>query len=217
MFVCSSSRGVSISHPHLPLFICGRSARFIRWDRRGATVTQSFAYIKEQLILAHFFWRYVHLNHSRRRYNTSVSLASPVDLQQIQHVEKCLCGKNTAHRGFCIIMVPDHNVLKVETPFIISLPPKYTTHSPFGRATRPMLVFTMEMKEIVFPKDYWRADVDGMEKEGKIHVLLELKGVSNIAPFGKGNDVRHHTTETRSGHAGQGLWCSSANIECLWP
>ena len=57
-----------------------------------------------------------------------------------------------------------------------------------------MLAFTMEMKEIVFPKDYWRADVDGMEKEGKIHMLLELKGVSNIAPFGKGNDVRHHTT-----------------------
>jgi len=52
----------------------------------------------------------------------------------------------------------------------------------------------MEMKEIIFLKDYWQADVDGMEKEGDIYALLESKGVPNIAPFGKGNDVRHHTT-----------------------
>jgi hypothetical protein len=37
------------------LLLCGRSARFIRWDRRGATVTRSFDYIKEPHILADFF------------------------------------------------------------------------------------------------------------------------------------------------------------------
>jgi hypothetical protein len=56
------------------LSICGRSARFIRWDRNGATVTRSFDYIKQPHILAHFFWRYAHLNHSQRGYDTSVSL-----------------------------------------------------------------------------------------------------------------------------------------------
>jgi hypothetical protein len=91
-------------------------------------------------------------------------------------------------------MVPDRDDPEVETPFIISFPPKYTARSPFGRATRPMLAFNMEMREIDFLKDYWRADVDGMEKEGKIYTLLEAKGVPNIAPFGKGNNVRHHTT-----------------------
>jgi hypothetical protein len=28
-----------------------------------------------------------------------------------------------------------------------------------------MLAFDMETREIIFLKDYWRADVDGMEKE----------------------------------------------------
>jgi hypothetical protein len=70
--------------------ICGRSARFVRWDRSGAIVIRSFDYIKQAHILARFFWRYAHLNHSQRGYDTSVSLASPEDLQQIQHVEKCL-------------------------------------------------------------------------------------------------------------------------------
>jgi hypothetical protein len=57
-----------------------------------------------------------------------------------------------------------------------------------------MLGFNMETREVVFLKDYWSVDVDRMEKEGKIYALLESKSVSNIAPFGKGNDVGNHTT-----------------------
>ena len=88
-------------------------------------------------------------------------------------------------------MVPDR-----DDPKIYHM--KYTARSPFGRATRPMLAFNMETREIIFLKDYWRADVDGMEKEGEIYALLESKGVPNIAPFGNGNDVRDHTTLTHT-------------------
>jgi len=61
-----------------------------------------------------------------------------------------------------------------------------------------MLAFDMETRDIVFLKDYWRANVDGMEMEGKIYALLESNHVPNIAPFGKGNDVRDHTTLTHT-------------------
>ena len=61
-----------------------------------------------------------------------------------------------------------------------------------------MLAFNMETREVIFLKDYWRADVDGMEKEGEIYALLESKNVPNIAPFGKGNDVGNHTTITHT-------------------
>jgi hypothetical protein len=37
-----------------------------------------------------------------------------------------------------------------------------------------------------------------MEKEGEIYALQESKGVPNIAPFGKGNNVRHHATLTHT-------------------
>jgi hypothetical protein len=36
------------------LSICGRSARFIRWDRSGATVTRSFDYINNRISLPTF-------------------------------------------------------------------------------------------------------------------------------------------------------------------
>jgi hypothetical protein len=40
--------------------------------------------------------------------------------------------------------------------------------------------------------------MDGMEKEGDIYALLKAKGVPNITPFGKGNNVRHHMTLTHT-------------------
>jgi hypothetical protein len=56
------------------------------------------------------------------------------------------------------------------------------------------MLVNMETREVIFLKDYRRADVDGMMKEGKINTLLESKGVPNIVPFGKGNDVYNHTS-----------------------
>jgi hypothetical protein len=65
-----------------------------------------------------------------------------------------------------------------------------------------MLAFNMETRDVIFVKDYWRADVDGMEKEGEIYALPESKGVPNI--------------QTRRGQAGQGIWCSSGSTGCPW-
>ena len=41
---------------------CEKSARFIRWDRGGAIVTESFDFVQEPNIPAEFFWRYSHLD-----------------------------------------------------------------------------------------------------------------------------------------------------------
>jgi hypothetical protein len=180
------------------VLVCGKYARFIRWDRDGATVTRRFDYIKEPHLLADFFWRYAHLDRSQQGYDASVSSATLEDIQQMQHFESCFREDNPSHREFRAMMVPDREDPGVETRFIISFPPKYTARSPFGRATRPMLAFDVEAGEIVFLKDYWRADVDGVMKEGEIYERLESNCVPNIAPFGKGNDVRDHTTLTHT-------------------
>jgi hypothetical protein len=182
----------------LTVLICGKFARLIRWDRDGATVTRRFNYDQRPQTLADFFWCYAHLDRRQRGYDTSVSSASPDDIQRIQRVEKQLRENNPAHHEFCKVMVPDRSSPEFEKPFIISSPPTYTARSPFGRATRAMLVFDMEVEAIVFLKDYWRPDVDGMQKEGKIYIILESKGVPNIAPFGKGNDLRDYLTVTQT-------------------
>jgi hypothetical protein len=52
--------------------------------------SQFRVYIEQLHILVHFFWCYAHLNLSHQGYNISISPALLEDLQQIQHVEKCL-------------------------------------------------------------------------------------------------------------------------------
>jgi hypothetical protein len=84
-----------------------------------------------------------------------------------------------------------------------------------------MLAFDVEASEVVFMKDYWRTDVNGMKKEGEFYTRLESNHVPNIAPFGKGNDVRDHTTLTHPLRdekwlAGQEKWCSSGTTGCPW-
>jgi hypothetical protein len=162
------------------VLICGKYARFIRWDRDGATVTRRFDYIKEPRFLSGFFWRYERLNHLQQGYDTSVLRVTHADIRQNHLFEGSLRDENPAHREFRTLMVPDRDDPTVEKQFIISFPPKYTARSPFGRATRPMLAFDVEAGEIVFLKDYWRADVDGMKKEGEIYARLESNHVPNI-------------------------------------
>jgi hypothetical protein len=55
-----------------------------------------------------------------------------------------------------------------------------------------MLAFDVEARDIVFLKDYWRR----MWMEGDIYVRLNSNHVPNIAPFGKGNNIRDHATLT---------------------
>ena len=156
--------------------------------------TWSFNYIKKPHILANFVWRYTYLNCHQCRHNNSISPVTVEDIQQIQHIEGHLQDDNHAHCEFHILMVLDHDNPTVEKQFIISFPPKYTACSPLRQATRPMLAFNVEVGEIVFLKHNWRADVDGMEKEGKIYGILEAKGIPNIVPFGRGNDLCDHVT-----------------------
>ena len=178
---------------------CGKSARFIRWDRGGAIVTESFDFVQEPHILAEFFWRYSHLDARWQGYDDSVVPFNPENentgIEQT-HFEKLKNENLKVHREFRILKVPERGDAEDEKDFIVSFPPKYTTHwhSPFGRGTRPMLAIDKEMKKVVFLKDYWRAEKVG--KEGEIYELLESKNVPNIPPFGKGNDVRDHRTLT---------------------
>ena len=180
------------------VLVCGKYARFIRWDRDGAIVTERFNYMQQPRFLARFFWQYNHLDPRRRGYDTSVSSIDPENTDIQESYFKFLKMKNPAHLKFCILRVPGRDEAEDEKQVVVSFPPEYTARSPFGRATRPMLAFDMARKDIVFLKDYWRADVDGMEKEGEIYRLLESNGVPNIAPFGKGNDVRDHGTLTNA-------------------
>jgi hypothetical protein len=82
------------------VLVCGKYARFIRWDRDGATVTQRFDYIKQPQLLAGFFWRYEHLDHHQQGYDTSVFISDTRRYPTNQHFESRFRDDNPSHREF---------------------------------------------------------------------------------------------------------------------
>jgi hypothetical protein len=76
------------------VLVCRTYARFICWDHDGAIVTWRFNYIKHPHFLAGFFWHYDHLDRHRQDYDTSVSSATPEDIQQIQPFKSLLHDSN---------------------------------------------------------------------------------------------------------------------------
>ncbi|KAF8176473.1 hypothetical protein BJ912DRAFT_699372 [Pholiota molesta] len=179
--------------------VCGSTARFILWDRSGAVVTARFDYVENPEVLVGFFYRYSRSTPSRQGYDPTFSPASPEDLTALnEECMKRMQEANKHHREFRKLMVPDRDdpCKEKEKAVLISYPPFYETRSPFSRATRAMLAFDLTTQKLVFLKDYWRAHVDGMEKEGEIYRILQEKNVPHIAPFGMGNDVRGQETQT---------------------
>ena len=190
--------------------MCAGDVRFICWDRSGAVVTELFNCAQMPHFLAQFFWRFSHLNPERKGHDASVSPVPKAVPQQILDTlrerispAKPKTSKSSAtpapspasREEFRIFKVPDRENPEEEKDFVVWLGEhQYTAHSPFGRCTRPMTAYDMEKNVIVFLKDYWRRE--GVVKEGDIYFLLESKHVPNIPPFGKGNDVRNHTTVT---------------------
>ena len=55
------------------VLVCAGHARFIRWDRSGAIVTELFDCAKNPQFFAEFFWRFDRLNPEEKGHDTSVS------------------------------------------------------------------------------------------------------------------------------------------------
>jgi hypothetical protein len=86
------------------VFICGRLARFIRWDPSGAVVSARFDYTIDNT-LSEFFWRYSHLSRRDRGYDDSVVPATPEETKQIGYGLQAELKKNNGyHRTFFKMM-----------------------------------------------------------------------------------------------------------------
>lgn len=136
------------------LLLCGNFGRFFRWDRAGAVVSQTFNYIKRPKILAGFLWRYNHLSLEGRGHDLSVSKPTQDEIksarEHLQLYHDCTFVKLLMPRG-----------TRASDGHYVIPSPRYTSRSPFGRATRPSRAYSVDKDKAVFYKDYWRIDGPG--------------------------------------------------------
>ena len=196
------------------IILINRFARFIRWDRAGAVVTELFDYVDNPNLLAEFLWRFSHMNDKGRGFDPTVTLANAKEKKQFElavrgymdnvkaftkanfhggpsiralpGVEDTLDGTNTYQT--CKVHVMDSATRK-STDLIIRRP--FSAHSLlWGRATRAYVAYDLKTARLVCLKDTWRLDHPDLRAESKIYRDLQRHDVPHIPIVFYGGDVR---------------------------
>lgn len=186
------------------LLVCGRLARFIRWDHSGAIVSDAFDYNKNPHLLAQFFWRYNHMTASQRGWDLSVTEASDKERKTFKSVmSKFLKSMRDPARSEPVLRnaeatIDEHwPVLKVtveddklgKSVRILIQAPFFRTHSALGRATRGYIAYHIPLRKLIFFKDTWRVVHNRLIPEREILRSLSDASVPNIPEVLSGGDV----------------------------
>lgn len=165
-------------------------ARFVRWDRAGAIVSTCFNYLERSDLLANFFWRFSHLSHEERGYDSSV-FPSALSEREAQKVRNTLDLKAGTPLSAFTVTYKDSDKLFYGPR--LPLP----VCSLIGQSTRmiPVCDFVNgEPGQKVFLKEYWRPA--GMRGEAEVYEHLIKHDIPHITPLLCGGDVPRSETRT---------------------
>ncbi|GJE92089.1 hypothetical protein PsYK624_082420 [Phanerochaete sordida] len=159
------------------LILVGRHARFLRWDRSGAIVSERFDYASSPELLCDFLWRFSHMDEAQQGWDTTVSRPSKAEVKlfrdavkaiavdmkagassdgapvrQIPHAERSL--DETGVYPFWKIHVVNSDTGRA-SELIVNRPLSANT-TACGRATRAYLAYDLQLGRMLFFKDSWR-------------------------------------------------------------
>ncbi|KAI0755194.1 hypothetical protein C8Q80DRAFT_417160 [Daedaleopsis nitida] len=193
-------------HSCFSVSICGTSARFIRWDRAGAIVSEAFSLHESPNLLCDFLWCFAHVSNSERGYDLTVEPATTAEETQFREaIEKHIRSQlhvtdNTAFEE----LVKEHHQQGSVTAIHLPLPaapdadatlgrrilasrPIVVPQSLTGRSTRTYWALDTSSGNVVLLKDTWRSEVFSgskesgvLEREGDILEKLTEQKVENV-------------------------------------
>ncbi|KAF9486843.1 hypothetical protein BDN71DRAFT_1425728 [Pleurotus eryngii] len=194
------------------ILVCGRYARFIRWDRSCAIVTRRFDYTTYPLILFDFYKRFAQLTDVQRGlYPNLRKLSRPAGIKALEMMRKYATSYFTGeHADFyknesdpkqlpLLSLVFDDDIYVVPAPCFDG-----AMYSPFGRCTRNRAVVLLKecenVKEaedgthgkhgqILYLKEYWREESTSTKKESEVYRILEAAEVTFVAKMHAGGDL----------------------------
>ncbi|CDO74697.1 hypothetical protein BN946_scf184847.g5 [Trametes cinnabarina] len=183
----------------LSISISGKTARFMRWDRAGFIVSESFNYKENPRDLCEFFFRFAHLSDAERGYDLSVkpatagealAFAAALDAHILSQLGPSADGQSECRKmhfepgSVTAIELPGHVSHSGIEKLLVSRP-LTNPLSLTGRSTRAYWAAIYPpltgLPGIVLLKDTWRLDDDyAGEVEGDILRLMQKQGVRNI-------------------------------------
>ncbi|KAH9915713.1 hypothetical protein B0H21DRAFT_713571 [Amylocystis lapponica] len=166
---------------YLSMSLAGTFLRFIRWDRAGAIVSESFDIRAQPEFLCDFLWRFAHASLTERGHDPTLEFAAPGDEDRFREIISARVKIETGLTGEALDdAIEEHYkpglVIIITERLLVSRPVAYPL-SVAGRATRGYWAVTAS-DDVVFLKDSWR--YLAMEKEGVTIEEMEKAGVVNI-------------------------------------
>jgi hypothetical protein len=180
------------------VFLVGRTARFLRWDRAGAIVSEAFDYI-EKTHLVEFFKRFDQLTPKQRGWDLTIrtpkavhrraAKAMLVPKRRTEESDKKFRErkKDVNPKKFVEYRVPDSEGGKPLC--FVGPPPTRIPLSLQGRSSRGCAVYDVKNKRVCYLKDTWRVDSDLLKQEGETYKELQEAGVQHIASVIAHGDV----------------------------
>ncbi|KAH8099780.1 hypothetical protein BXZ70DRAFT_1065294 [Cristinia sonorae] len=211
------------------LLICGDTARFMRWDRAGCTVSEHFNYRENPVPLAEFFWRYGRLPRLQRGFDPTVKVASDRERRRLWDATKDYIDDATNLRAPGMETTEDSDsdypcykiAMRASGPgrktqyYIVQRPLAYPL-SPIGRCTRAYVALDLSSGNLVFLKDYYRQVHPDHPPEADIYRVLKESQVPNLPTVYLAGDVednviRSQTTMTQEWRRKPGI-CLSDDV-----
>ncbi|KAF4605888.1 hypothetical protein EYR40_004679 [Pleurotus pulmonarius] len=166
------------------VLICGKYARFIRWDRSCAIVSRRFDYTLYPRILFNFYHRFAQLTDTQRGLLPCFKMASDKQASAALQALKAYAGDAYGPVGgeqykqrLDKRCVPLLHMKYNNDQFIVPAPTfNGGMFSPFGRMTRnrPAVLITKNLTNcvVMFFKDYWREHSEHTKTEAEVYNLL---------------------------------------------
>lgn len=188
------------------VLICGKYARFIRWDRSCAIVSRRFDYTLYPRILFNFYHRFAQLTDTQRGllpcFKTASDKEASAALQALTAYAELTYGavggakyKKSLEKKRVPLLHMDYK----KDHYVVPAPTfNGGMFSPFGRMTRnrPVVQITKNLADcvVMFFKDYWREHSEYTKTEAEVYHLLstntKTKKCQFFAKMYAGGDVK---------------------------
>ncbi|KAI9444193.1 hypothetical protein H4582DRAFT_1069617 [Lactarius indigo] len=168
----------------------GNTGRLLRWDRSGVIYTASFDWTTQPDTLFEFLWRLNFLSDVKRGYDTTVTSVGGDEAEEALSKLRTYQGlENVAKEDLHKFLVRDDRTPNGQIKYYIAPSAMWDSEALFGRSTFGYIAYDPETRNLVYLKDFWRTDRDGIEKEGDVYRELHDAQVTNIAKLGLAGDV----------------------------
>ena len=182
------------------LVICGKKARFIRWDREGVVVSAGIDCSQRHDLVIEFLQRFNQMTAEQRGLDPTAVPATTEEIRmfesavakvKIESLKLTVGDQKTYPRFRLEVRGANGGVLYC----VVGKALDYNLDVD-GRCARGYLALDLSTKKCVFLKDTWRPDVPGVEPEHVWYGKLAKAKVPHLVKLGHASDVITSTPDT---------------------